>query len=459
MAKNIENLANAVAASADYPSGRPALESSLGAGDGTPMDDDSLFDGIEFFAKLLRESESEPNDLPDNTSNGFQLFRAFKRLAHQFSKLDYLIPIGSFTEFDSANGAIPKLIKMTHQYFALLYIGENDYPTCQIYQVNADGSRTYLQTAIIESTALNGSFKPYSLDGVRVGDNHIIVVYSGVYNDGFAKLLSFDYDTPTITVEATVEYDATDSNYGSIVYSDSSKAIVFHKASGSDEVAVTLSYNLITPSISVVGSSSFDNAPITQSKIASINITSRYHMAAWMPTDGGVDFRTFDIDTSDGSVTPLGSEIEIINHTATQGFRGKFVRLHDDYHYLFVFPDIDDDALSMQLIEVNESTFIPTKIGSLVTVSGSGYSTACYVSNGHIQVLRQTAFTNLKTAVYTYDFDTPAITLLSSTIDISESSESIERFSDIIHMGNGITVAAWTGEDNDGFIQCFENLV
>jgi len=76
MAKEIENLTNAEAITGDYPSGRPIDASPSGGGNGTPVDLDLLGDLIQLGAKLIRDGSVTYNDLPDNTTNDFQLFDA-----------------------------------------------------------------------------------------------------------------------------------------------------------------------------------------------------------------------------------------------------------------------------------------------------------------------------------------------------------------------------------------------
>lgn len=77
MARDLENIANTDPADGDYPSGRVKDSSSPGAGDGVKNNEILHGDWSQFFAKLLRDGSVSPNDLPDNTSNGFQLFEAF----------------------------------------------------------------------------------------------------------------------------------------------------------------------------------------------------------------------------------------------------------------------------------------------------------------------------------------------------------------------------------------------
>ena len=79
MARDLQNQTNVIAPTSDYPSGR--IKDDTGSNDGTPVDESLYGDIHQFFAKILREANIEPNGLPDNVSNGFQLFNAFYDLA------------------------------------------------------------------------------------------------------------------------------------------------------------------------------------------------------------------------------------------------------------------------------------------------------------------------------------------------------------------------------------------
>lgn len=77
MARDLEQQVNVEAPSADYPNGR--IKDNSGIGDGTFVDELVYGDFHQFFAKLMRDANVTPNNLPDNTSNTFQLNEALKK--------------------------------------------------------------------------------------------------------------------------------------------------------------------------------------------------------------------------------------------------------------------------------------------------------------------------------------------------------------------------------------------
>ena len=114
MARKLENKTNVLAPNGDFPSGD--ILDDTGVGDGTPMTRTVYSDIHQFFAKVLRDAETEPkgvfttNDLPENTTNGFQLNEALALVAAfnfqgvtlngTYDPVSPAQPIGLLREFD-----------------------------------------------------------------------------------------------------------------------------------------------------------------------------------------------------------------------------------------------------------------------------------------------------------------------------------------------------------------------
>ena len=76
MARDLNNFPNVTPATPDYPDGRIKNETSAGANDGVPIQEETSGDHHQFLAKLMRAAGIVPNDLPENEANGHQLFHA-----------------------------------------------------------------------------------------------------------------------------------------------------------------------------------------------------------------------------------------------------------------------------------------------------------------------------------------------------------------------------------------------
>lgn len=79
MAIKLENKQNVLAPNADYQYGN--IKNSSGSGTGTPVDVNTYADFHQFFSRLMDVAGVAYNDLPDNTTNGYQLFDALAKLA------------------------------------------------------------------------------------------------------------------------------------------------------------------------------------------------------------------------------------------------------------------------------------------------------------------------------------------------------------------------------------------
>lgn len=85
MARLLSARPNTAPVDATNPHGTILDESGPGQGDGTNVNEAVNGDLLVFFQKLMAEAGVVPNELPDNTVNGFQLFDAFQLLISQTS--------------------------------------------------------------------------------------------------------------------------------------------------------------------------------------------------------------------------------------------------------------------------------------------------------------------------------------------------------------------------------------
>lgn len=72
--KRLQNKTNVTAPNAQFPYG--AVKDNTGTNNGTPVNVDTYGDMHQFFEKLFAESGLTANGLPDDATNGFQLYQA-----------------------------------------------------------------------------------------------------------------------------------------------------------------------------------------------------------------------------------------------------------------------------------------------------------------------------------------------------------------------------------------------
>lgn len=79
----------------NFPNKR--IRDNDGSGNGTPVDEVVYGDIHEFFAKVMRESNTAYNGLPDNVSNGYQYFNALMQLAGKNDLIKNITVLNSTT--------------------------------------------------------------------------------------------------------------------------------------------------------------------------------------------------------------------------------------------------------------------------------------------------------------------------------------------------------------------------
>lgn len=92
MAYGLQNFPNIHSVDSDYPNGD--VKDDTGANDGTPINRQTTADMYQFFAKLMRETNTTPNNLPDNEYNGLQYYEAAKVAFGRHGSIFY-VPDGS----------------------------------------------------------------------------------------------------------------------------------------------------------------------------------------------------------------------------------------------------------------------------------------------------------------------------------------------------------------------------
>ena len=76
----LANKTNVDNTNANYPFGK--LINDTGTNNGTPIDEQVYNDIHQFFEKLMFEAGITANNLPDNDTNGYQLYNALKVLCN-----------------------------------------------------------------------------------------------------------------------------------------------------------------------------------------------------------------------------------------------------------------------------------------------------------------------------------------------------------------------------------------
>lgn len=188
--RTVENLNNVEAPDGDYLSGRTKDASPAGSRNGTPVNEALLGDIKEFFEKLMREAGITPNDLPDNTSNGFQLYQAFLNQTKTYTNSEIEALYESVTNTNKFTDALlTKLNNLTEGYLGW-FADETALNT-------AHPTGTAGQHATIGSTDTIWAWDTGTVAWVNTDSNSLGDMLKAIYDPTSINGSAFDQDNMT----------------------------------------------------------------------------------------------------------------------------------------------------------------------------------------------------------------------------------------------------------------------
>ena len=148
----------------NYPDKR--IRNNDGSGNGTPVNEQVYGDIHEFFGKIMREQKINYNGLPDNVTNGYQLYEAFTETP---SKNDYIKQI-TLTAPDTI--LIPNRISSLKEFESISFRANFDSSNAIALIKGTDN--------LVKNVSILGSWK--SGDSVKLVNYSNIITLVGVYD-------------------------------------------------------------------------------------------------------------------------------------------------------------------------------------------------------------------------------------------------------------------------------------
>ena len=181
------NKTNVLPASADYPFG--GQKDDDGTFNGTPLDAEFSGDYVQFFEKLFDESGIVSNGLPDNATNGFQLFDALLSLSphlkysgfnrYRFnSSIPYEVISGSFVVLNSSSLTIEYDLSTGSPSENIVSFGDEMPKGTIINLIVKNG--TGLPTITLNSTNA-GSFPIITKEGVSGNNTNYTITFEKIF--------------------------------------------------------------------------------------------------------------------------------------------------------------------------------------------------------------------------------------------------------------------------------------
>ena len=148
----------------NYPDKR--IRNNDGSGNGTPVNEQVYGDIHEFFGKIMREQKINYNGLPDNVTNGYQLYEAFTETP---SKNDYIKQI-ILTAPDTI--LIPNRISSLKEFESISFRANFDSSNAIVLIKGTDN--------LVKNVSILGSWK--SGDTVKLVNYSNVITLVGVYD-------------------------------------------------------------------------------------------------------------------------------------------------------------------------------------------------------------------------------------------------------------------------------------
>lgn len=289
---------------------------------------------------------------------------------------------------------------------ALFTAGDADDGFCQLLSVDGTGNIS-TNGSVVEYDTTAG----YYSSSVLMDETHILNVWGGASEDGFACIFTVDTGAGTITKTGTAfEFDTTMGVFNNLTKLSTTKAVVFYRGALDDGFSVVLSVNTTTWAVTAGGSAfEFKDTTTIQGNdtVLMSDGSPMVVINAWCNSDTTLQsyIQSFNINTSTWAITAFGSELELGGTTSGAGY-------------------------------VNHITLKKVDATHVIAwYAGSGI-------DGFVGVYTLNQGTGALTATGTpLEFDT-VNSASKSSIDFTETP--------------GFFVCVWGGSGNDGYIQSFQ---
>jgi len=204
--RDLQNQTNVNPPTADYPNGQ--IRDDDGSGNGTPVDEAIYGDANQFLQKLARDAGITPNDLPDNTTNGFQLNEALSRLPGRFG-------LAYNGHFDYPNGDF-QVLTATEQ-LSSIYSDESG-----VYYGNVNNGIAFFMVRAPHGNGFSDSYSPFStgapITAICSDLNYYYYSIDGVEIN--ARLKSNDTNVPARTFPIAYNVVAMEEQGGKLYVAD-----------------------------------------------------------------------------------------------------------------------------------------------------------------------------------------------------------------------------------------------
>lgn len=238
------------------------------------------------------------------------------------------------------------------------WLSESNITYVQAFSVN----KTNGNLSAIGSPLNVGScgYYSYGVSVCIIDSTNFAIFWNGVGDDGFCQLFKLDETGNVSTNGSSLEYDTTNGTYPSSVLMDSTHILNIWSGEGNDGYAQIFTVNTTNGTITKTGSAyEFDTNSYTYGSLQKINATKAIVFYAGLGNDGYA--RVLSINTSTWAVTGAGSTFEFKDNVENVG---NACVLMPNNKIINIYTSIDDKKTSIRSFSINDSTWEITAWGA-----------------------------------------------------------------------------------------------
>lgn len=361
-------------------------------------------------------------------------------------------------EFDTTNGGYKEIVKLPGlDRVAIAWRRSTTLIYVQCFNVNTStGALTAVGSPLdIEGGTSDGN----GISLVCIDASNLAVFWSGPLLDGFCRLLSVDGTGNVSTNGSALEFDTSNGNIMSAVLMDSTHILNIWEGVDDDGFACIFTVNTGAGTITKTGTPlEFATDSLGQSSVSKLSSTKA--IVAWQDFSAGSSkMRVLDINTSTWAVTTAGAEFT--HGVSNVGTMRTIVMDNTSSPNTFILGWNDRVAASTSLrsYQINTSTWAITAWGSTVNPSSSDATafeaiTMQYLDSTHLIAWYQGSANDGFSRVYTLNNSTGALTTSANEVEF-DTADFSKPSSCTMEQDTGWFITAWDGSGSDGYVRAF----
>lgn len=338
-------------------------------------------------------------------------------------------------EHDSVNGTYNSIVQIDATHYIVAYKGSGTTGQIVTFSIDADGGNI----TEIDQLQHEGTFCEWN-SLIKIDATHFALAYEGASSRGRIKTFSIDGSYGTITELDSLQHDATQTEYNSLILIDSTHFALAYAFGGTTSGKIKTFSIDGSHVITEMNSLTHNSGRSQWNSLVLIDSTHFILAYAGIDVDGFI--KTFSID---GSF--VITEIDELEHDTSEGSRNSLV-LIDSTHFILAYRGTVDSDGVITTFSIDGSHII-TKIDSIVFESN--------FNPGSLAKLDSTNFA----AIFTGSFEVPVVLFsIDGGFNITEGdrltfgSREWKGFS-MVAIDSSHLIAAVGGADDDGFIYTF----